>query len=183
MGTVVALLRGVNVGKAKRIAMPELRAALEQAGVTGVRTLLASGNVVLDDPGGEREAVAAVQGVLRSSFGMDVDVVVRTSQQLAEVVASDPLAGVADDGSRRLTVFLSAPPTAAAVRSLPPAEGFAPETWVLQGRELHLWCPGGLRDSTLANQRWSGLGVVGTARNWNTVLKLHALAGGTAGGG
>ena len=108
-GRFVALLRGINVGRNRRIRMADLRAALAEAGFEDVRTLLQSGNVVLSRPGATAgDVVEDVERAVRARFGHDVPVLVRTADELADVVARSPLPEPAD-GSRYLVAFLSGP--------------------------------------------------------------------------
>jgi uncharacterized protein (DUF1697 family) len=104
-------------------------------------------------------------------------VFVRTRSELARVVAADPLADVVDNPSRYQVSFLSAKPSAKVVRELGMVD-VAPEQVVVRGREIYAWHPAGIQRSTLAkllSEKQLGVGV--TARNWNTVTKLLALAG------
>ena len=175
MTTLVVLLRGINVGRHKRVKMADLRALLEDAGYRDVRTLLQSGNVVLatdEDPG---RAVERIEATLAERLGFAVDVVVRTGEELAAVVAANPLGDIATDGSRHFVVFLSHAPEQGALAALESRE-FAPERWVARGRELFLWCPAGVQDSLLMKAATDLRGgPTATARNWNTVTKLLDL--------
>ena len=151
--------------------MPELRAALEAAGFTAVRTHLQSGNVVLDADADPPAVEAQVLDVLAHAFDLRVPVVMRTADELRRAVADDPLGDVATDGSRHFVAFCSVVPDPA---SLPVAD--PPEQIVERGRDLHLWCPAGARESRLmaAVGRLSS-GPAVTVRNWNTVARLHAM--------
>ena len=174
MARHVALLRGINVGRNKRIGMADLRAALEEAGFADVATLGASGNVVLS---GDASA-ATVERVIDERFGFDVAVVMRTPRELAAVVKRNPLGDVASEPRRHLVHFLSAKPDAAALRALKSAS-VEPERFAAHGRELYTWHPDGLQNSPLAKLLADAkLGVMVTNRNWNTVTKLLALAEG-----
>jgi uncharacterized protein (DUF1697 family) len=179
----VALLRGINVGKAKRVPMPGLRTALENAGYTDVRTLLASGNVVLtppdDSPGkGGRERVAVdVSTAVRKGWGHDVRVIVRTAEEIAEVVDASPIPEP-ENGSRFMIAFLSDAPTPGAVKP-PDPDVIGDDEWWARQREIYVWCPRGLLDSpAMAHLNALDFGVDVTVRNWNTVAKLAALAAG-----
>jgi uncharacterized protein (DUF1697 family) len=173
----VALLRGINVGGNKRVAMADLRALLESLGYTDVRTLLQSGNAVYTGPDSPAEAAAAIEAAIVERLGMRVRVLVRTRDELAAVVAANPLAEVAVDGSRHMVVFLSGVPARAALAAIDVA-AHAPDRLVHPGgRELYAWCPAGIGRSLwfpLLDER--RLGVIPTARNWNTVTKLLELA-------
>ena len=111
-------------------------------------------------------------GVLREAFGFEIAVMVRTRDELAEVVATDPFAGVADDPARYQVSFLSAKPDPAGVAELK-AVDIAPERVAVRGREVYAWHPGGVGRSELAKLITARrLGVEVTARNWRTVNKI-----------
>ncbi len=113
MPTYVVLLRGINLGSKRRVAMADLRALLEGLGYDDVRTHLQSGNAVLRAPARSAAAVEkAVSGAIGGELGIEVDVVARTAAQMAEVVDSDPFAGVATDPARFLVTFLKKEPPA-----------------------------------------------------------------------
>ena len=170
----VALLRGINVGRAHQLGMPRLTELLTGRGYGNVRTHLRSGNVVLDSDLSEAELAADLSGAIQQEFGFDVPVVVRTGTEIAAVVAGDPFATVATDPARYLVTFLPEPPAAAAVDALPPADS---GEYLVRGRELYLWLPDGIANTPLAGWKWDRLlGVAGTGRNWNTVRKLAELS-------
>jgi uncharacterized protein (DUF1697 family) len=172
----VALLRGINVGKAHQLGMPRLTELLTDRGHENVRTHLRSGNVVLDSPLEETELAADLEGAIEKEFGFAVPVVVRTGAEIAAVVAGDPFATLATDPARYLVTFFPTPPAADRVDALPPAEGGG--DYLVRGRELYLWLPDGISNTPLGSWKWDRLlGVAGTARNWNTVLRLAELAG------
>jgi uncharacterized protein (DUF1697 family) len=171
----IALLRGINVGKAHQIDMPRLREVLTARGHESVRTHLRSGNVLLDSTLGEKKLAVDLSAAIEEEFGFAVPVVLRTAAELAAVVAADPLGAVATDPKRYQVTFLPEKPAAKAVSDLPPADV---GEYVVRGRELYLWLPDGIANTPLAAWKWDRLlGVPGTARNWNTVTKLVELAG------
>ncbi len=167
----VALLRGINVGRHRRIRMADLRDALGAAGFGRVRTLLQSGNVVLEAPGATPgEVERRVHDAVLACSGFDVAVMVRTAAELADVVARSPLAEP-DDGSRYLVAFLAG---AAGEIDLPELPEGSREQWWRSGREIYVWCPDGLLESPVM-QRTSGRDTPATVRNWNTVTALARL--------
>jgi uncharacterized protein (DUF1697 family) len=171
----VGLLRGINLGAKRRIPMPRLREVLTERGYGEVRTLIASGNLVLDSPLPEDELALDLAKAIDEEFGLDVPVVVRTGKELAAVLAEDPFGDVATDPSRYSVTFLPEPPAKAKVRELPAAEG---GRYSVVGRELYLWLPDGMAASPMGKWPWDRLlGVAGTNRNWKTVTKLAELAG------
>jgi uncharacterized protein (DUF1697 family) len=169
------LLRGINVGRAKRIAMADLRARLGEAGFEDVATLLNSGNVVLDAGGSAAEVARSVTGAIGDELGLDVATVVRTAAEWREVLALDPLRDVAGDDSRYVVAFLAEKPREA-LRELLEGIDAGDDRYALHGRELYVWCPHGQLDSPVMTAFGkAGDGPVTTARNWNTVRRLGEL--------
>ena len=170
----MALLRGINLGRVRSVAMPRLREVLTARGHEGVRTHLRSGNVVLDSSLTEAELAADLIEAISAEFGFDVPVVVRTGEQMAAVVTGDPFATVATDPARYLVTFMAEPPEPARVDALPAADA---GDFLVRGRELYLWLPDGIQGTALASWKWDRLlARPGTARNWNTVVRLAELA-------
>jgi uncharacterized protein (DUF1697 family) len=170
------LLRGINLGPHKRIAMPALRELLASAGYGRVRTYVQSGNAVLSSDASPGELRDETEQLIAERFGFDVDVLVRTREELAEVVARDPLGDVAVNPKRYQVTFMASelPDEAAArLESL----RVEPERLVIAGRELYTWHPDGVARSKLwTRTAGKDLGVVATARNWTTVTTLLAMA-------
>jgi uncharacterized protein (DUF1697 family) len=174
---LVALLRGINVGRNKRVAMADLRRLLSELGYTDPRTLLNSGNAVFGcRPAEVKGAAAAIEAGIAEQLGVRCAVQTRTGKQLADILAANPLAEVATDSARYLVGFLSRPLEKAAARKLA-AEDFGPDQLRIIGTEAYLWCSSGIADSALPKLAWSKFGVDVTTRNWNTVVKLAQLAG------
>ena len=158
--------------------MPELRAALEDAGFVDVGTYVQSGNVVLSGTTTPDTVARACERLIADRFGLDIAVVVRTRAQLARVVARNPFADVATDPKRYQVSFLDGTLTPDVVRKLEAAAGPA-EAVVVDGREVYAWQPAGVARSKLwALLGGRGLGVTATTRNWTTVTKLLELADG-----
>lgn len=170
------LLRGINLGPHNRIAMPELRSALTGSGFEDVRTYVQSGNVVLRTELSAPELAARCEELIAERFGATVPVVVRSASELATVVERDPLDGAAEDPKRYQVTFLSGPPSAELIEQL---TGLASDSERLAaiGEEIYVHHPDGVGRSKLA-LKLGGLKreVIGTSRNWTTVLKLLEMA-------
>jgi uncharacterized protein (DUF1697 family) len=177
MASHVAFLRGINVGRNKRIAMADLRALAADLGYQDVRTHLQSGNLILTCPERETKVAEALHGGIRDRFGFDVAVVVRTMQQLTDVVALDPFGAVATDPTRYFVTFFAADPSARTEQALDAVDRGDDQVHVA-GREVYTWCPNGLLDSKLGETVLNRLPDVATTRNWRTVTKVLELAGG-----
>jgi uncharacterized protein (DUF1697 family) len=172
----IVLLRGINLGPRNRIAMGELREALEEAGFEDVRTHLQSGNVVLTSTAKPAGVARKCEKVIKERFGLEIAVVVRSRAELARVVKRNPLEKVATEPKRYQVSFLSAKLPAKVVRELE-AVAEPDERVVAIGREVYAWHPKTVARSKLwAQLAGTGLGVTATARNWATVEALLELA-------
>src|SRR5208283_3571168 len=178
MATNVALLRGVNVGGHRKIAMAELRGLAEGLGLAGAQTLLQSGNLVFrsDRRPGDLERLLEAEAEKR--LGLRTEFFVRTARDWGEVVAHNSFRAAAEkDPSHLVVVFLKDPPERKSVRALQAAIT-GPELVRSWERHAYIVYPAGIGDSRLTAAVIDRiLGTTGTARNWNTVLKLAALAG------
>lgn len=178
----IALLRGVNVGRAKRIAMADLRKLVEDLGYTEVRSVLNSGNVVFSGPSRPQAEVAAgIEETLVLKLGVVARTLVLDGEELAAIVAANPLTGQAGDHARLLTFILSSP----SCTTRPAIEALCSRNWhpgavALGERAAYVWCPDGILDSAAAAALGKLLGDTTTSRNWTTLLKLHALASAAA---
>lgn len=171
----IVLLRGINVGKAKRIAMADLRELLADLGHAEVTTLLNSGNAVVSTDAKTADTEQAVRAGIADRFGFEVAVVVRTATQWATAMSDDPFTDTATDGARHFVGFCSAPPKAAAAKEFAALSGDDFQVAAV-GAHIFAWCPAGLLNSGLgAVDLPRILGVDTTMRNWNTVEKLAAL--------
>src|SRR5687768_14768715 len=148
MTRIVALLRGINLGSKRRIAMADLRELLAGAGFEDPRTHLQSGNVIVGTRKRPGTVARELERAIAARFGFDVDVVVRTAEELAAIVAHDPFAGVATDPKRYGVAFLDAEPDAKKLKELL-ARDFSPERLHAHGRELYTWHPDGFQRSQL----------------------------------
>jgi uncharacterized protein (DUF1697 family) len=170
----IALLRGVNVGRAKRIAMADLRKLVEDLGYTGVRSLLNSGNIVFDAAVPPVDAVQEIEEAMALHLGVSARVFVFACNEVAEIIDDNPLLHVATDHAR-LFVFLLAGTTQRALAADLCGQDWAPERMAPGHHAVYIWCPQGLLDSAAAAALGKRLGDGATSRNWNTMIKLHGL--------
>jgi uncharacterized protein (DUF1697 family) len=172
----IVLLRGINIGPNNRIAMAALRELLTEAGFDDVRTYVQSGNVVLGSELEPEPLERECERLIKGRFELTIPVVVRTRDEVAAVVARNPLRDVAENPKRYQVSFLSAPLEPAVVEKLNAAVS-PPERLEIDGREIYSWHAEGIARSKLwAAVASKGLGVKATARNWTTVTTLLAMA-------
>jgi uncharacterized protein (DUF1697 family) len=173
-GRYAALVRGVNVGRGKRVAMAGLRKAVEGLGYRDVRTLLNSGNVVFTAPGcTAAEAAASIEGALVNELGVTARVITLTAGEVAAIAANNPLSGIAGNPSRLLAAVLADPADCARLEPLLRRD-WPPEALALGGRAAYLWCPAGVLASRLPEAVSRAAGDAVTMRNWATLTKIHA---------
>jgi uncharacterized protein (DUF1697 family) len=170
----VVLLRGINIGSRKRVAMPKLREALEDAGFGDVQTYVQSGNVVVSTSKNAKQTARAIEKLIKREFRLDVPVVVRTKGELAAIVKANPLESVAKDPKRYQVTFFETAPDSKLIRKLDEL-AVEDERLAQSGREIYAWHPAGIARSKM----WNELArAPGTSRNWTTVTKLLELAAG-----
>jgi uncharacterized protein (DUF1697 family) len=169
----VALLRGINVGTAKSIGMPELGAVFTGLGYSDVATILRSGNVVFRSAGRLGESArSAIEAAILEATGVQSSVVVLDSAAFSAIVAANPLLGVATDGSKSFVTFVTAMP---ARLERPDAAWLAPEILAIGPAALYQWMPAGSLATRVPRSFWKQFADPVTTRNWNTVGKLRAL--------
>jgi len=177
MITYIALLRGINVGGHKKVAMADLREVVEELGFDEPRSLLQSGNLVFR--GGKR-ATAQLEQLLEKEvekrLGLQSDILVRTAEEWQTIVANNPFPDAAKrDPSHLLVMCLRDAPDKKAIEALQAAIT-GREIVQASGREAYVVYPDGIGNSRLTHTLIEKkLGTRGTARNWNTVLRLSAL--------
>jgi uncharacterized protein (DUF1697 family) len=177
MPRYAVLLRGVNVGKGRRVPMAQLKWVLEGLGHTGVVTLLNSGNAVFTGAAGAPAGHAArIAAALKAALDVDVPVIVKTQAELARIVAGVPFALPEAEHPRLLIAFA---PDAAALRPLAAVAPLVrpPERWHIGADAAYLHCPGGLHGSAAAEALLGKAGKAVTTRNRATTGKLLALCG------
>lgn len=177
MPRYVALFRGINVGKAKRIAMADLRTLLGRLGYTEVRTLLNSGNAVFTADTMTVEKIAQrIRAEVAKKLGVDALVIVKSAREVAGMISGNPLSTIATDPSRLLVAVSNDTKAVAALKK------YAGRDWgeerVHVGKHAaYLWCAQGILESKVAEALLTDLKDIGTTRNWTTLNKIHALMG------
>jgi uncharacterized protein (DUF1697 family) len=169
-GTQLALLRGINVGGKNKLPMRALAGMFEETGCENVRTFIQSGNVIFTATSGVSKGLAGiVASRIAEQFGYKVPVILRTAQQLREVVSNNPFPDALDVLH---VMFLADRPSPAKIAALDPNRS-APDRFIVSGREVYLHLPKGVAKTKLSNAWFdSKLSTVSTLRNWRTVTKL-----------
>jgi uncharacterized protein (DUF1697 family) len=174
--TFVALLRGVNVGGKNKLPMKDLAAICTDAECRDVATFIQSGNVIFDASSKlATQLPGRIAGRIDERFGYRTPVILRTTEQLAAVVANNPFLqrGVAE--ALLHVLFLPAPAAPDRVDALDPNRS-VPDAFAAFGSEVYLMLPNGAGRTKLTNDYFDArLATMSTGRNWRTVTKLLEL--------
>jgi uncharacterized protein (DUF1697 family) len=178
----VALFRGINVGTAKAVAMPQLAAVFEALGYTVVRTVLRSGNVVFGVATDQTGAAERIEAAVLAATGVQSSVLVLTATKFRAIAEANPLdgatsagvaaTGVPSAGSKTFITFLSEPHGTIEV---PDAAALAPELLRVGDSAVYQWMPDGSQQTKVPKSFWKQFSGHVTARNANTVRKLLDL--------
>ncbi len=178
----IALLRGINVGKAKRIAMADLRALVAGLGYTDVSTLLNSGNVVFAAGADAAETPVAIDVRLEEAIAVQLGVASRvtvlSAAELEVIIGENPLDLTITTDASRLLVSVAADPAHLAKLQPLTNQEWGADQLAIGSRAAYIWCGGGILESKLAATVGKALGAGVTSRNWATMLKLRGMANG-----
>ena len=171
-----ALLRGINVGGKNKLSMRDLCALLGTLGHEEVVSYIQSGNVVFRSADPDPARVSkALEGAIGEHLGATVTVLLREHAELAAVAGGNPFLEHGLAASRLHVLFLSDAPAGERVETLEP-ERSPGDQFAVSGRTVYLSYPNGSGRSKLTLDYFERrLGLAGTMRNWNTLLKLVEL--------
>ena len=170
----VALIRGINVGRAKRVAMADLRAVAAKLGYVDVSTILNSGNLVFSTAQRQSSDIGrTIERAMAKRLGVSGRGTVLTAAAFARVIEENVLAEVATDPTRLLVAFCN---EASRLKQLDPLkrQDWAPEALAVGSLAAYLWCPAGVLAGRISEAVGRALGESTTMRNWSTVAKVHA---------
>jgi len=178
MAVLICMLRGVNVVGRNKIKMDALRLLCASLKLECPRTYVQSGNVIFRSKKKNFSALAKkIQAAIEGTFGFAPEVILRTPDEMRKAIAASPFADRRDlHPSKLLVTFLAAEPCPEARAALLSLKAH-PEELHLRGRELYIYFPNGVGQSKLPWSKVEKLTqVAGTARNWNSVTKMLAIA-------
>ena len=180
--THVALLRGINVGGNTTIGMSDLRELISAAGFADPQTLLRSGNVVFRSRTKNSAPLErTLEAAIVRAFAMSSDVLIRTADEWAEIIGRNPFPREAkDDPGHLLVMAFKDSPSQSAVKALQKSI-VGREIVRADGRQAYFVYPDGVGTSKLTHTKIEkALATRGTARNWNTAMKIAELLSGAA---
>jgi len=174
-GRHVALIRGINVGRAKRVAMADLRRLAVDLGYRDVQTLLNSGNLIFSAGRETPHRIGdRIHRAIGERLGVSATVTVLTAAAFSTVVEENTLGEVARDPARLLVAFCNDANRLKQLEGLT-RQAWSPEALALGSMAAYLWCSSGVLKSRLAEAVGRVLGESATTRNWATVRKIHAV--------
>ena len=174
--TYVALLRGINVGGKHKLPMKDLVEIFNAGTCKDVRTYIQSGNVVFTCKDSVATSLCqSLEKRIEARFGFPAPIVLRSGEQLAQVLRNNPFLKAGKPEQALYVSFLAHEPAAEAVAKLD-ANRSPGDKFQILGREIYLYLPNGMGNSKLTNAYFdSKLATISTARNWATVLKVLAM--------
>ena len=176
----IALLRGINVGGKNMIKMAALKAALEDAGLSSVKTYIQSGNVLFRSKRDETTLRDTIEKTILARFGLTVAVILRTADELEALIANLPFQAdeiaAAQAGTEAEVLYAALLGEAPSDERIAQVEKYksAVEQMNVTGRDVYLLFSDSIRNSKLANHL-TNLDASATTRNWKTILKLAEL--------
>jgi len=179
MKTCISILRGINVSGHHKILMKDLKAMYESMDFENVRTYIQSGNVIFETRQKKSDLVLAqeIRNKINETFGFDVPVITRSAEEINEVLTHNPFLKRKEVDLARLHVtFLAEVPSKEKLEQLK-AVNYAPDEFIVAGKEVYLYIPVSYGHTKLNNNFWeSKLQRTATTRNWKTVGELAKIA-------
>jgi uncharacterized protein (DUF1697 family) len=172
-----SILRGINVSGQKKIRMADLAALYESLGFANVRSYIQSGNVVFEAEAGKaKKIIQDIEQAIKKRYGFAVPVLIRTRAEMRATINANPFLKEKNiDNSKLHVSFLERAPEKSVVRAFNPGP-LGEDRYVIKGRDIYLYCPGGYGKTKLSNTFLEKqFGVSATTRNWKTVNVLNDL--------
>jgi uncharacterized protein (DUF1697 family) len=177
MKTYIALLRGINVGGQKKIKMSDLVTLFEELNFRDIQTYIQSGNVIFNSPSMVINKLEdKIKNAIESRYGFEVNVLIKSAQELKQVLENNPFLRKKKDPGKMYVSFLSEILSVARVAELNESDAL-PEEYVIRGSYIYLFFPNGYGRAKMSNNFFERkLKVFATTRNWKTVNKLYEIA-------
>jgi uncharacterized protein (DUF1697 family) len=176
MGKFISILRGINVGGTKKIQMSELKALYEELNFKNIVTYIQSGNVIFES-GDDINLSSRIEEKILAKYNFNVPVIIRSVVEMRGIVNNNPF--LKEDGINRdklHVTFLKELPGSEVSEKIRAGNNDS-DRFVINCKEIYLYCPAGYGVSKLSNNFFEHtLKTVATTRNWNTVNKLFELA-------
>jgi uncharacterized protein (DUF1697 family) len=176
MTTLIALLRGINVGGNNKLPMKDLSKLLTDMGLHDVQTYIQSGNVVFRSDLKNKAALAAsITAAIEAQHGFAPQILLLDATELKKAMAGNPYPEAESEPKSLHLFFLDETPLQPDLKAIDAIKADN-EHYKLTGKVFYLHAPDGVGNSKLAARAEKFLGVTASARNWNTVCKLVEMA-------
>ncbi|WP_409344490.1 DUF1697 domain-containing protein [Paenibacillus sp. MBLB4367] len=175
MTIYIALIRGINVGGNKKIKMAELKSSLQAMGLGRVQTYIQSGNALFESEEEAEPLRRRIEREIHTAFGMTVTVILRTAEELNRLIANCPFAADSLTEGQSIHVTLMTETASQKTVDLLSTSERGHDEYHVHGQEIYFLFRQSVLDSKLA-ANLQKLGDTATSRNWNTIVKLAALA-------
>ncbi len=179
MKTLISFLRGVNMTGHNKIRMPDLTGLYYDIGLVDPVTYIQSGNVVFGNPQDllPGKVATLIENGIRDKFGYTVPALIRTSEELKEILLGNPFSDLEGFDPKRLAViFLYDTPSSKQIERVKNVD-YPPDKFKIRGKEIYIYCPDGFGKTKLyTNFFETRMKVIGTARNWNTINTVYEMA-------
>lgn len=179
MQTCISFLRGVNMAGHNKIRMTELAVLYKKIGFNDAETFIQSGNVIFSNSANLPldQITAKIEDGISKQFGYDIPALVRTSNNLKEIISANPYAGEESfDTTKLAVIFLYKVPDESQIQKIRGVD-YPPDKFMIKGKEIYIYCPNGFGKTKLYTNFFENrMKVTGTARNWNTLNTIFELA-------
>lgn len=174
----IAILRGINVGTGRKVPMADLKKLCESLELQQVQSYIQSGNLVFELPNPEpiSELEVRLQKTFSETFGFEIPVLIRTSEEWAASTAKNPFLKEENVDIERLHLTclkqLPSPELLEKIKSFQ----YLPDRYEIIGRDVFIFCAAGYGTSKLVNSFFElKLKTSATTRNWKTVVQLNEM--------
>lgn len=175
MQTKIAILRGINVGGHRKILMADLRQILETSGLKNIVTYIQSGNVVFKSDLENSALEILIENAIQTHFGFNVPAIVRTHQELSNLIKNNPFYANNVDVKKLHVTFLKPTLEKENINTLD-FNVFKPDVFSVSDKAIYLYLENAYHKSKLSTNFFEKtLNVGATTRNWKTTLKLLEL--------
>jgi len=177
MITLTGFLRGINVGGHHKVPMAELRDRLREVGCSNVRTLLNSGNFVCETSQTNiQDLESRIQDYISNSFGFPIPVILKTKQEISDLVDDDPFININAHKDIRLYVsFLKDSPTLDITFPYVSADNSFNIISIRDKTTLSVLDLSTTKTPKGMDELEKLFGKNITTRNWNTIKKVHDI--------
>ncbi len=176
METMIAILRGINVGGKRKVLMDDLKLLCSKIGLLNVRTYIQSGNIIFNSSGSNKDIEDQLENAIEEKYGFSVPVIVRTHNELISTINNNPFyTSDTDINKLHLTLLKNVPKKEGIIQAQ--TFNYNPDLFSIENKDVFIYCEGKYHQTKLSNTFFEKqLKVQASTRNWKTILKLLELS-------